>query len=354
MKAAALRVGLFVLVGTALLVGAVVLVGGRWLAASERALLRFPTSVYGLQVGAPVVFRGVRVGQVDRIGLAPAAAGAVWIPVQASFNSDQLRALVGPPGPGGAGLIPTLVSRGMVARLQQQSLLTGQLYVDLDIQPARTPVAAAAAAPRIAAGTELAEAGLPEIPTATSTMQDLQSQIAQLDIGQIGRDLSAAATAVRQLLAGPELARTLQRAASAAQSLEALAAEARREIGPLSRSAQGALGDSRQALAQLSASAREVAAAASQAQQRLGDQVQGVAQAALPTLAAVQRAADELARAAGGIRNAVSDDSALRQQTDQALQDVSRAARALRELAEMLERQPDALLRGRARAGGER
>jgi paraquat-inducible protein B len=41
------------------------------------------------------------------------------------------------------------------------------------------------------------------------------------------------------------------------------------------------------------------------------------------------------------------DDSSLRRRTDEALVEVARAARALRELAELLERQPDAILRGR-------
>ena len=40
----------------------------------------------------------------------------------------------------------------------------------------------------------------------------------------------------------------------------------------------------------------------------------------------------------------------MRQNADRALTDVSRAARSLRELTELLDRHPDALLRGRGEA----
>ena len=88
MKSAALRgpglrVGLFTLAGAALLVLATALVGGRWFAATEPATMRFDSSVYGLQIGAPVVLRGVRVGQVSRITLAPAGPQGLEMPVTA-------------------------------------------------------------------------------------------------------------------------------------------------------------------------------------------------------------------------------------------------------------------------------
>ena len=69
--------------------------------------------------------------------------------------------------------------------------------------------------------------------------------------------------------------------------------------------------------------------------------------AAAPALAEVQRAAQALGQAASTLGAAATDDSTLRLNANRALQDVAAAARALRELGELLERQPDALLRGR-------
>ena len=73
----ALRVGLFVVAGLTLLVGAIALVlGGQVFTPSDRVVMRFTGSVYGLQVGAPVVFRGVNVGYVVGLGLARDRNGA--------------------------------------------------------------------------------------------------------------------------------------------------------------------------------------------------------------------------------------------------------------------------------------
>ena len=131
MKGAAWRVGLFTLVGLGLLSLAVVLAGGHFFVARESALMRFTSSVYGLQVGAPVVFRGVRVGQIVAVNLAPAGPGGVAVPVTAEFERKALRNLLGTSGEEGAekgsGLVPALVARGLVARLAGKDFLSQKL-----------------------------------------------------------------------------------------------------------------------------------------------------------------------------------------------------------------------------------
>ena len=58
-------VGVFVLVAAALLVVVIAtLTGGDWFAAKDRYAVYFPGSVKGLNPGAPVTFRGVKVGEV--------------------------------------------------------------------------------------------------------------------------------------------------------------------------------------------------------------------------------------------------------------------------------------------------
>jgi len=340
MKGAAWRVGLFALIGLSLLALGIVLAGGHWFVPREAALMRFTTSVYGLQVGAPVVFRGVRLGQITAVDLSQAGPGGVTVPVKAEFERALLQTLAGSDRKG--PFIPDLVARGLVAKLATQSLLTGQLYVDLDIDATRArPAGAGGTAPPV-------EPGLPVIPTARSHIQSLQAQMESVDFGQIGRDLSAVTASLRQLLGGPEPARMLARASEAAQSLQRLAERLEREVQPLSRSAQGALGEGQRAAATVglaaSQAAQQVAAAASQVQGQVG----GLSAAGSSALAQVQRSAEAVAQAAEALRAAAGDDSSLRINADRALADVSRASRALRELAETLERHPDVLLRGRS------
>src|SRR3990167_6102707 len=300
MRPAAWRVGFFALAGLALVALAVVLLGGNWFAASERGVMRFDRSVYGLQVGAPVVLRGVRVGQVVTVA-------------------------------------PALVARGLVALLATQSLLPGLLYIDLDIDPARA-VASTGTPASGAAGT------LPVIPTQATRLQTLQSQLEGLDLAQIGRDLSAVAASTRQLLGGPEAAQLLARRAAAAASGQQLAQTMQREVGPLARSAEATLAESRRAVQQIAPAAQQLAMAAAQ-MGAAASQTQALAAAGLPMVAQVQRMSAELGQAAVVLREAAAEDSALRLNADRALQDVARAARSLREVAELLERPPDAPLR---------
>ena len=64
-KASPVLIGAFVVAGLALVAVAIIaMAGGRLFAHKGRAVMHFGGSVYGLQEGAPVVFRGVRVGTV--------------------------------------------------------------------------------------------------------------------------------------------------------------------------------------------------------------------------------------------------------------------------------------------------
>lgn len=325
MRSAGFRVGLFVVAGIALLVLGIVLVAGRWLGATERAVMRFETSVYGLQVGAPVVFRGVNVGQVTGIGLAQADPGTVAMPVTAEFDRALLEGLLGKPVHGSESAVRALVDRGLVARLSTQSLLTGLLYVDLDLVPARARATGASQDP-------------PSIPTEATRLQTLQAQLGEIDLAQIGRDLAQLSASARRMLDDPEASKLFGRMSSAAQAIEAAARRVDAATGPLARSAEDTLASSRNALAEVAGAARGIAAAA--------DDVRATAAAGGLAAEAAARAADELARAATTLRAAAADGSPLRNETERALRDVAGAARALRELAELLRQQPDALLRG--------
>jgi paraquat-inducible protein B len=70
-----------------------------------------------------------------------------------------------------ASRVADLVAQGLTAQLSMQSLLTGLLYVDLDLRPAGVVTAT----PRPRTGRR--RRGLPEIPTVANTIQALQKQL---------------------------------------------------------------------------------------------------------------------------------------------------------------------------------
>lgn len=329
----AFRVGLFLVLGIALLVTAIAFVlGGQLFTAREPVLMRFSGSVYGLKVGSPVVFRGVNIGSVTSLGLAHGSqAGSIEIPVTAMLNRDAVLQL-GPAQPNAAQAISLLISQGLSARLANQSLLTGQLYVDLDLRPGQIKPGIGAAS----------AAGVPDIPTLPSTTQALQAQLEGVDIKATLQDVATIAKATRQILQDPQLKTTLDNAAKLSTDLRTLAQSLQREVKPFSSAAQTTLAQAGTAAGALAQAADRIA----QVAQRLDASLAPDA----PLMQSFQATAKELGQTAASLRNTTSEDSELFNNLNRAASDVARAARQMGDLAELLERQPDALLRGRAAA----
>ncbi len=356
----ALRIGLFAVLGAALLAAAIVAVLGlQVFKAGDRAVMHFSGSVYGLQVGAPVVFRGVRLGTVRSIGVTQ-VNGRFAVPVVAELDRAQLQAVLGRDAGGTAGAtagaLTTLVQQGLSAQLATQSLLTGQLYIDLDLRA----VARAAQAEQIVQGRAPPAArsdGLVEIPTSLTRFQSLQEQLDRVDVDRMSQDLSATLAAARGLVAGPEIKQVLAELTQASSALQRLATSLDRQVPALADSARGTLQRAGDASARIGTAADRMTERVAGAADRLGSASDRVGAAAgraetllapgSPLHSSVLGAADELARTATALRAATGDDSASLQSVQRAMADVSRAARAVRALADQIEQQPQSLIRGR-------
>jgi paraquat-inducible protein B len=342
-----LRIGLFAIGGLALLVAAIVAVfGSGLLARTEQAVMYFSGSVNGLQVGSPVVFRGVRLGRVVQLGVVhDANTGVFSVPVRAEIDRRLILDPRGKPADGHSGLsLSNLVARGLRAELATQSLLTGQMFIDLDLPGASTAAVAVAAVTVVVQRTA---DGAVQIPTRPSSLQGLMAQLQSVNLVGMANEISAAAASARQLASSPQLLKTVDELAAAARSLQTLGQTLERRVGPLADAAQATLGDTRRAVGAAGAAVDKFGGAA----ERVGSaaaRVDGLLAADSPLLTQVQRAADELARSASALRQATAEDGPAAQSLERTLSDVSRASRAVRDLADMLERQPEALLRGRA------
>jgi paraquat-inducible protein B len=76
-------------------------------------------------------------------------------------------------------------------------------------------------------------------------------------------------------------------------------------------------------------------------------ELETLARAGQPLVADLRRSADQISAAAAALAAAAAQDSSLRRNADTALQEMAAAARAMRALAELLERYPQSILRGR-------
>lgn len=334
-KASPLLIGAFVVGGLALIAAALIIVaGGELFQTKERAVMYFRNSIYGLEVGAPVVFRGVRVGNVKSIGIFyDRGTDNFAIPVVAELESDAIRGLDGVRN-GASQALPALLERGLSAQLSMQSLLTGQLYVDLDLRP------------RQVAALRGTKSGLTEIPTTTTAIQNLKNQLEGVDFRRMMDDLGTLAKAASGMLSGPQLKQALEDLQAITASVRRLTANAEKRLDPLANDARGAIASTRAAMDKLGGAADDVSDTANS----LDDAARSVKALVAddsPLMRDVRNAADQLSQTAANLRRGTGEDGGLARNAERALQDVSRASRAVRDLAELLERHPNALLRGR-------
>src|SRR5215469_8632921 len=120
-------IGAFVFGGLVLGIGAVVLFGNFQLfSPTTHAAVVFQGSISGLSVGAPVTFRGVRVGAVEGIVLQfDSRSRAAYIPVTIQLEPDRVRVMGDGRTARGVLDLPDLVARGLRAELNTQSFVTG-------------------------------------------------------------------------------------------------------------------------------------------------------------------------------------------------------------------------------------
>lgn len=336
--------GAFVAGGMALVLAAVIASGGgKLFARKEQAVMYFTGSIYGLQVGAPVVFRGVPLGNVSDIGLVYNREDKGFaIPVVVDLNPRVIRGLGDVQDADAPPTLPGLVARGLRAQLSMQSLLTGQLYVDLDLQPGKP------------SNPRRETAGLVEIPTSNTAIQALKAQLDTLDVKRLLDDVSAIAASARAMVAGPQLRQSLDNLVEITARARTVTQALDQQIGPLARSTEATLAETRRALASLGQAASQVGASADRMGRsadrvgRTADRFGDLADPNAPLVQQLLRTADELARTAAALRQTTGGDAPLAQGAERALNDVSQAARAVRGLADALAQEPNALLRGRS------
>ena len=127
-------IGAFVVGAVVLLiVGIVVFGSGLLFKVSDKYILFFDGSVKGLSVGAPVIFRGVQIGNITQISLVYEPQDRnVLIPVVIDVELSRVK---GVPEKFGYPDYALLVKEGLRAKLEIQNFITGQLMLSLDFYP---------------------------------------------------------------------------------------------------------------------------------------------------------------------------------------------------------------------------
>jgi paraquat-inducible protein B len=316
-------VGAFILGAMGLAVAGILFFGGtRMFTRTLHAVAFFSESVAGLEVGAPVTFHGVRIGLVKKVTIEfSTATMSARIPVVMEFQPEQIT------WEGGRRLtedrteFERLIRAGLRARLQMQSFVTGQLRVDLELDP-EAPARLTGASP-----------DLPEIPTVPSELGQLWAQLTKLRLQDLADSAQGAFASLDRVL----------------KHIDSV-------LDPLVGNANDALVTARQtfrtgddAIARLkdeaSTALRDLDALLVDARSQVGPRGTELSR----TLNSADRAARQAEALLASLNGAVQPRSQLRGNLEAAIRDLAAAAGSLRDFASTIERNPNALLLGRGR-----
>jgi paraquat-inducible protein B len=333
-------IGAFVLGAVVMAVVAIVLFGsGRFFKTTDTWLTFFEGSVKGLNVGSAVVFRGVQVGQVTDIivGFDPVEI-AVLIPVIFETDPEKFKDIGQRAERSDEDMVRILVERGLRAQLQMQSLVTGQLVINLDFLP-NTP--ARLKGIDMFAG-KLALETLNEIPSVPTPLQRLEKTLENISFEEIADDVKRAMDGIAKLVSSPDLHASIGELKEMLIAVKNLAREMGNKVEPLATSidqtlveTRAGIGDARKLIANIDGQTTPLMSKI----QKAVESAETALNQADTTLKSIESIADE--------------GTALRHEVSATLTEISAASRSMRVLADFIEQHPDAILRGRVtRTGG--
>ncbi len=350
-------IGVFVVGAILLAVAGVILFGsGKFLKDTMKFVLFFDGSVQGLNKGAPVAFKGVRIGSVTDIKIVFDSRDlAMHIPVLIEIeqdrlmqaeNSRELTKMVEQTQD--KSLLAYLIEKGLRAQLDMQSLVTGQLFVNLDFFPKKPP--------RYVSN----NTGYPQIPTIPSSLENLSKTVETLPLSDLASKANKVLKALERWLNSQELSEIFTSTNQAMKHVDSITESVDDRIKPLLSEvektlaeAQGLMHDIRVHVNPVATDVRDLVGEAKKLvggiNSRLGEITSGLEK----TLKAAEVALRKAETTLGGIEGTISEDSPLRVELLNALKELSTAARSLRVFADYLERHPEALLRGKGNYGGK-
>lgn len=353
-RASTTAIGAFVIGAIALILGAVMLFGtGQFFNARIVVVTVFEGSVTGLQVGSPVEFRGVPVGTVKNIkALYDPKKTSFVIPVYMSLDEDSVTNIqedgsASPP----QQEIQKMIDHGLRAQLDIRSLVTGQKFVALEFHP-KTPATIAGI-----------DSNIPEIPSIASRLQRVTSMFDKLDVDQLAGKAVETLEGISALVNSPVLASTLENLDNTARNANDLVLQLRADTRLLSQSAIETLEQTKQAVAAAETTLADVSRLSNSTDARL----EKVADRLDETLSAVESLAANIDQkvqplsdsaitamnqATSTLRTAedlIGENSSTRYNLDATLEELAAAARSVRLMADYLEQNPDALLKGKSK-----
>jgi paraquat-inducible protein B len=314
-------IGLFMIGAIAIIVGGTALLAGNtWFKNRTTFVSYFRETVNGMAVGAPVKFQGAPIGKVTKMLIQIDERDKTFqVPVEYEIDITMLRTQLG-------GFVdlknPDVLTRqitdGLRAQLQMESIVTGQLYIELTYRPGSKP-------PEF----ESRETKWPEIPTTPSLMAALGT-----GAGSVVADVVKVLFRVNEMLATIDMKSINTAVVGTAQSMQRLADAP--EIRAALREVPAMTAQLNRTMARIDT----LAATAGGAIEPMAVDLKSATKEMNLTLQSLRKTID-------GTQGLLSTDSGLGFGIEAALTNLKEATNALRLLLNSLEQNPDMLIRGK-------
>ena len=343
-RASPTLIGLFIVGALILAISATLLFSSGLLRDKSRFVMFFSGSVKGLNVGAPVNFRGVRIGTVTDIRLLlDPDTQRVQIPVYVELDPKRISLMSGETMTArNMSQMGDMITHGLRAQLQMQSLLTGQLAIQLDIYP-DTP------ATLVGNNEEIIE-----IPTTPTPIQEFTRKLEEFPIDTLLRNLASATEGIDKLVNGPELPRAIKQFDQTMQDYSVLSGkynDLAQRLDQRSDLISTNLNITLQELRTTLQSTHGLISSGETLMNNSNDLVQQLRVNADRLTVSADEALNAIKTTSNSTNQLLGEESPFQHQLNKTLEEVAHSARALRILADTLEQNPEALIKGKPEEG---
>ncbi|MDT8389479.1 MAG: MlaD family protein [Lentisphaeria bacterium] len=335
--------GLFVVASLVLGVAFIVTLGGGKLFGSQEVICvtYFEDSLKGLDPGAPVTFKGVKVGEVSSIRLIVAEEG-VTAPVIFKLDPDLFYFASENKRQEFLNANQEMLNKsGLNAGLIMQSFVTGKKMIELTKGEPITQVPAYT-------GSELV------MPSRRAELNAMADTLADVPLGDIAKRLASAMEGIDKRVNSSELTKVLQGLSETAENLSTLTADAKAQLKVFGTERKELMGNADELIKNLNTATLDLGKSLETALKAYTElagtaegQVSEIGPKVKTAFEGIHESLGSLEKIFEGLQGALGKGSPMYNQLDSVLRDLSRATRSVSELGDYLNRHPDSLLRGK-------
>ncbi len=322
-------IGSFVIGAIAIVIFALLALGNLSLNKNTyRCVLYFQGSLHGLDIGAPVAYRGVTIGKVTDIAIMfNHGENRFTIPVYVDIAEQVVSGKTHYEEAGfdtPEAFIQDMIRRGLRAKLKMRSLVTGKLFIEFFF------------APDTVAKVTGEEKEYIEIPTLPSGLDQLTQALEELPIKDIVTKIVSALDNINAVLESKELKQTISRLNNSLQHADTLFLSLQQQLPDLAVEFKTTLAD-------FSSLIKTTQALVEQTDTDLPLLMTEIKSSFVKLNSVLER----LQPLVENLNMMTDENSSLRYRINNALQEISKTAQSINRLSEYLQRHPDALLTGR-------